>query len=143
MAIRSPLFWRGCRRRPLLLFLLIVPFWTNSLIRIYGLKLFLSTRGYLNDALLWVGVIDKPLRIMYTSEAVILGLVYILLPFMVMPLYSSIEKLDKSCLEAARDLGASKLQTFIRIIVPLTMPGIIAAACWWCCRRWGCSSSPI
>ena len=59
--------------RPLLLFLLIVPFWTNSLIRIYGLKLFLSTRGYLNDALLWVGVIDKPLRIMYTSEAVILG----------------------------------------------------------------------
>lgn len=83
--------------RPLLLFLLIVPFWTNSLIRIYGLKLFLSTRGYLNDALLWVGVIDKPLRIMYTSEAVILGTVYILLPFMVMPLYSSIEKLDKSC----------------------------------------------
>lgn len=109
------------RVRPLLLFLLIVPFWTNSLIRIYGLKLFLSTRGYLNDALLWIGVIDKPLRIMYTSEAVILGLVYILLPFMVMPLYSSIEKLDKSCLEAARDLGASKLQTFIRIIVPLTM----------------------
>ncbi|PHM62935.1 spermidine/putrescine ABC transporter permease PotB [Xenorhabdus ishibashii] len=112
--------------RPLMLFLLIVPFWTNSLIRIYGLKMFLSTRGYLNDFLMWVGIIDKPLRIMYTPEAVILGLVYILLPFMVMPLYSSIEKLDKSCLEAARDLGAGKLQTFIRIIVPLTMPGIIA-----------------
>ncbi|PHM45056.1 binding-protein-dependent transport systems inner membrane component [Xenorhabdus mauleonii] len=112
--------------RPLMLFLLIVPFWTNSLIRIYGLKMFLSTRGYLNDFLLWIGIIDKPLRIMYTSEAVVLGLVYILLPFMVMPLYSSIEKLDKPCLEAARDLGAGKLQTFIRIIIPLTMPGIIA-----------------
>lgn len=112
--------------QPLLLFLLVVPFWTNSLIRVYGLKLFLSTRGYLNDALLSTGLIDQPLRIMYSSGAVILGLVYILLPFMVLPLYSSIEKLDKPCLEAVRDLGANKLQTFIRIIVPLTMPGIIA-----------------
>lgn len=114
------------RLRPLMLFLLIVPFWTNSLIRIYGLKIFLSTRGWLNDFLLSIGLIDKPFSIMYTSEAVILGLVYILLPFMVMPLYSSLEKLDKPLLEAARDLGASKLQTFIRIILPLTMPGIVA-----------------
>ncbi|MDF9347461.1 spermidine/putrescine ABC transporter permease PotB [Escherichia coli] len=76
--------------------------------------------------LLWLGVIDTPIRIMFTPSAVIIGLVYILLPFMVMPLYSSIEKLDKPLLEAARDLGASKLQTFIRIIIPLTMPGIIA-----------------
>ncbi len=65
---------------------------------------------------------------MFTPEAVILGLIYILLPFMVLPLYSSLEKLDKSCLEAARDLGASRLQTFIRIILPLTMPGIVAGA---------------
>ncbi|WP_431356950.1 spermidine/putrescine ABC transporter permease PotB [Pantoea endophytica] len=114
------------RLRPLMLFLLIVPFWTNSLIRIYGLKIFLSTRGWLNEFLLWLGVIDKPFRIMYTSEAVILGLIYILLPFMVLPLYSSLEKLDKSCLEAARDLGANKLKTFLRIILPLTMPGIVA-----------------
>ncbi|MBE5252974.1 spermidine/putrescine ABC transporter permease PotB [Mixta mediterraneensis] len=114
------------RLRSLLLFLLIVPFWTNSLIRIYGLKIFLSTRGWLNDFLLWTGVIDKPFRIMFTSEAVILGLVYILLPFMVLPLYSSLEKLDKAYLEAARDLGASKLQAFFRIILPLTMPGIVA-----------------
>lgn len=114
------------RIRPVMLFLLIVPFWTNSLIRIYGLKIFLSTRGWLNEFLLWLGMIDKPFRIMYTSEAVVLGLVYILLPFMVMPLYSSLEKLDRSCLEAARDLGASKLQTFWRIILPLTMPGIVA-----------------
>lgn len=112
--------------RPLLLFLLIVPFWTNSLIRIYGLKIFLSTKGYLNEFLLWLGVIDTPIRIMFTPSAVIVGLVYILLPFMVMPLYSSIEKLDKSYLEAARDLGANKCQTFFRIILPLTMPGIIA-----------------
>lgn len=114
------------RVQPLMLFLLIVPFWTNSLIRIYGLKVFLSTKGYLNDFLLWVGVIDKPLKIMYTPEAVILGLIYILLPFMVMPLYSSIEKLDKSYIEAARDLGANKFQRFVKIIIPLTMPGIIA-----------------
>lgn len=112
--------------QPLMLFLLIIPFWTNSLIRIYGLKIFLSTRGYLNNFLLWLGLIDKPIRIMYTQEAVIMGLVYILLPFMVMPLYLSIEKLDKSYIEAARDLGANKFQTFLRIIVPLTMPGIIA-----------------
>ncbi|EEJ7904596.1 spermidine/putrescine ABC transporter permease PotB [Salmonella enterica] len=112
--------------RPLLLFLLIVPFWTNSLIRIYGLKIFLSTKGYLNEFLLWLGVIDTPIRIMFTPSAVIIGLVYILLPFMVMPLYSSIEQLDKPLLEAARDLSASKMQTFIRIIIPLTMPGIVA-----------------
>ncbi|MDO6407996.1 MULTISPECIES: spermidine/putrescine ABC transporter permease PotB [Pantoea] len=114
------------RLRPLMLFLLIVPFWTNSLIRIYGLKIFLSTRGWLNDFLLWLGVIDEPFRIMYTPQAVILGLIYILLPFMVLPLYSSLEKLDRSCLEAARDLGANTLQRFIRIILPLTMPGIVA-----------------
>lgn len=114
------------RLRPPMLFLLIVPFWTNSLIRIYGLKIFLSTRGYLNEFLLWTGLIETPLRIMYTSEAVVLGLIYILLPFMVLPLYSSIEKLDKSYLEAARDLGANKWQSFIRIVIPLTMPGIIA-----------------
>ena len=131
------------RIRPVMLFLLIVPFWTNSLIRIYGLKIFLSTRGWLNEFLLWLGVIDKPFRIMYTSEAVVLGLVYILLPFMVMPLYSSLEKLDKPCTEAARDLGASKLQTFWRIILPLTMPGIVAGCLLVLLRRWGCSSSPI
>ncbi|STW07881.1 Spermidine Putrescine ABC transporter permease PotB [Klebsiella grimontii] len=127
-ATLSPGSWQGLpeKVRPLMLFLLIVPFWTNSLIRIYGLKIFLSTKGYLNEFLLWLGVIDTPLRIMYTPSAVIIGLVYILLPFMVMPLYSSIEKLDRPLLEAARDLGASKLQTFIRIIIPLTMPGIIA-----------------
>lgn len=109
-----------------LLFLLVLPFWTNSLIRIYGLKIFLSTRGFLNNILLGIGMIDQPLHIMYTSGAVILGLVYILLPFMVLPLYSSIKKLDTTYLEAACDLGANKIQIFTRIIVPLTIPGIMA-----------------
>lgn len=116
------------RVRAFLLFLLIIPFWTNSLLRIYALKLFLSTNGLLNQLLLSLGVVDHALRIIYTPFAVILGLVYILLPFMVMPLFVSIEKLDNSCIEAARDLGANKLQTFIRIILPLTLPGIISGS---------------
>ena len=112
--------------RPFMLFLVIVPFWTNSLIRTYGLKLMLGTRGILNNALMYLDIIDKPIRIMYTEYAVMIGLVYILLPFMVLPLYSAIEKLDNNYIEAARDLGANKFQTFIRVIFPLTMPGIIA-----------------
>ncbi|OEE62164.1 spermidine/putrescine ABC transporter permease PotB [Enterovibrio norvegicus FF-162] len=112
--------------RPFMLFMVIVPFWTNSLIRTYGLKIFLGTRGLLNDGLLTLGIIEKPLRIMYTEYAVMIGLVYILLPFMILPLYSSIEKLDNSYLEAAKDLGASKFQAFVKVILPLTMPGIIA-----------------
>ncbi|AJR08718.1 spermidine/putrescine ABC transporter permease PotB [Photobacterium gaetbulicola] len=112
--------------RPFMLFLVIVPFWTNSLIRTYGLKIMLGTRGILNNTLLYLDIIDKPLRIMYTEYAVMVGLVYILLPFMVLPLYSAIEKLDHNYIEAARDLGANKFQTFVKVIVPLTMPGIIA-----------------
>ncbi|KJG14258.1 spermidine/putrescine ABC transporter permease [Photobacterium iliopiscarium] len=112
--------------RPFMLFMVIVPFWTNSLIRTYGLKLMLGTRGILNNALMYLDIIDKPIRIMYTEYAVMIGLVYILLPFMVLPLYSAIEKLDNNYIEAARDLGANKLQTFIKVIFPLTMPGIIA-----------------
>ncbi|MEC6797375.1 spermidine/putrescine ABC transporter permease PotB [Photobacterium sp. S4TG1] len=112
--------------RPFMLFMVIVPFWTNSLIRTYGLKLMLGTRGILNNALMYLDIIDKPIRIMYTEYAVMIGLVYILLPFMVLPLYSAIEKLDNNYIEAARDLGANKVQTFIKVIFPLTMPGIIA-----------------
>ncbi|KJF80933.1 spermidine/putrescine ABC transporter permease PotB [Photobacterium angustum] len=112
--------------RPFMLFLVIVPFWTNSLIRTYGLKLMLGTRGILNNTLIYLDIIDKPLRIMYTEYAVMIGLVYILLPFMVLPLYSAIEKLDNNYIEAARDLGANKVQTFIKVIFPLTMPGVIA-----------------
>lgn len=111
--------------RPIMLFLVIVPFWTNSLIRTYGLKIVLGTQGILNQALMTLDIIDKPLRIMYTETAVMIGLVYILLPFMILPLYSAIEKLDDTYIEAARDLGANKLQTLLKVVLPLTMPGII------------------
>ncbi|MGL5468168.1 MAG: spermidine/putrescine ABC transporter permease PotB, partial [Shewanella sp.] len=80
--------------RPFMLFLVIVPFWTNSLIRTYGLKIVLGTQGILNQALMSLGLIDSPIRIMFTETAVMIGLVYILLPFMILPLYSAIEKLD-------------------------------------------------
>lgn len=111
--------------RPIMLFLVIVPFWTNSLIRTYGLKVVLGTQGVLNKALLSIGLIDTPIRIMFTETAVMIGLVYILLPFMILPLYSAIEKLDNTYIEAAKDLGANKFQTLTKVILPLTMPGII------------------
>ncbi len=111
--------------RPIMLFLVIVPFWTNSLIRTYGLKIVLGTQGILNKALIGIGIIDTPMRLMYTESAVMIGLVYILLPFMILPLYSAIEKLDDTYIEAARDLGANKLQTLTKVVLPLTMPGII------------------
>ncbi|MBS9893578.1 MULTISPECIES: spermidine/putrescine ABC transporter permease PotB [Vibrio] len=111
--------------RPFMLFLVIVPFWTNSLIRTYGLKIVLGTQGILNKSLMAMEIIDKPLRIMYTETAVMIGLVYILLPFMILPLYSAIEKLDNTYIEAAKDLGANKFQTTTKVILPLTMPGII------------------
>ncbi|NOH71628.1 spermidine/putrescine ABC transporter permease PotB [Vibrio pectenicida] len=113
------------RVRPIMLFLVIVPFWTNSLIRTYGLKIVLGTHGILNKMLLTLDIIDKPIRLMYTETAVMIGLVYILLPFMILPLYSAIEKLDTTFIEAARDLGANKFYTFTKVILPLTMPGII------------------
>ena len=93
--------------RPIMLFLVIVPFWTNSLIRTYGLKIVLGTQGVLNKSLMAMEIIDKPIRLMYTETAVMIGLVYILLPFMILPLYSAIEKLDNTYIEAAKDLGAN------------------------------------
>ncbi|MCK6264995.1 spermidine/putrescine ABC transporter permease PotB [Vibrio sp. ZSDE26] len=111
--------------RPFMLFLVIIPFWTNSLIRTYGLKIVLGTQGVLNKSLLALDIIEKPIRLMYTETAVMIGLVYVLLPFMILPLYSAIEKLNGSYIEAAKDLGATKFQTFTKIILPLTMPGII------------------
>lgn len=114
------------RWRPILLFLIIVPFWTNSLIRTYALKAVLGTKGLLNQSLLSLGIIEQPLRIMFTETAVVIGMVYILLPFMILPLYAAIEKLDGRLLEAARDLGAGALPRFVRVVLPLTMPGIVA-----------------
>lgn len=112
--------------RPFLLFLVVLPFWTNSLIRIYGMKVFLGVKGVLNTMLMDMGILSEPIRILNTEVAVIIGLVYLLLPFMILPLYSAIEKLDGLLLEAARDLGANAVQRFFRVILPLTMPGIVA-----------------
>ncbi len=112
--------------RAVCLFLMIIPFWTNSLIRTYALKMLMGNKGLFNDTLLALGIIDAPIRMIYTEFAVIFGLTYILLPFMVLPLMASFDRLDRSLLEAARDLGANAWQRFWRIIVPLTMPGIIA-----------------
>ncbi len=103
--------------RPFMLFLVIVPFWTNSLIRTYGLKIVLGTQGILNKSLMAMEIIDKPMRLMYTETAVMIGLVYILLPFMILPLYSAIEKLDNTYIEAAKDLGANKFQTITKVIL--------------------------
>ncbi|MEG9530125.1 spermidine/putrescine ABC transporter permease PotB [Mannheimia indoligenes] len=112
--------------RPFLLFLVVLPFWTNSLIRIYGIKIFLGVKGVLNETLLAIGLINEPLRLLNSEAAIIIGLVYILLPFMILPLYSSIEKIDNRLLEAAKDLGANAFQRFVKVTIPLTMPGIVA-----------------
>ena len=120
---RVGLAWRG-----VLLTLVIVPFWTNSLIRIYAIRSLLAAKGAMNSLLLALGLIDEPVRLLYTGWAVGLGLVYVLLPFMILPLYSSFEKLDRRLIEAAADLYAGRWAIFRHVIVPLTAPGI-AAGC--------------
>lgn len=104
--------------------LVIVPFLTNSLIRMYGWIVLLRKEGIINSVLEYVGLIDKPLQLMYNDLGIIIGMVYTLLPFMILPLYSAVSKIEKCTIEASRDLGASKFQTFIRIIVPQTLSGL-------------------
>jgi len=114
------------KRKNLFLLLIIIPFWTNSLIRTYALIFIIKSQGLLNTALLLLGLISEPLEILYTDTAVLVGLIYTLLPFMILPLYSSIEKLDPCHLEAAKDLGAGRLRAFWEVTLPLTWPGILA-----------------
>lgn len=114
------------RYKPIWLLLVIIPFWTSSLIRTYAILALIKTKGIINTLLLKIGLIHHPLHILYSYEAVIIGTVYTLLPFMILPLYASIEKLDYRLIDAARDLGASSFRRFMRITLPLTMPGIIA-----------------
>ena len=116
------------KHRSLLLLLVIIPFWTSSLIRTYAIMAILKAKGILNTMLLAMGLIDQPLQILYSYTAVLIGCIYDLLPFMILPLYANIEKLNDEYLEAARDLGAGWFTTFIKIIIPLTMPGIIAGS---------------
>lgn len=112
--------------RNILLMLIIVPFWTNSLIRTYAWIVLLRTEGVINTVLLQLGVISEPFEMLYNTGAVMVGLAYTLFPFMVLPLYASIEKLDQNLLEAASDLGAKPWQTFAKVTLPLTMPGVVA-----------------
>ena len=116
----------SARWRPLLLLLVIVPFWTSSLVRTYAMMIVLKTQGLLNQTLLALGLIAEPLELLYTEPAVILGMLYTLLPFMILPLYAALEKFDLRLIEAARDLGAGKITIFLRIVIPLTLPGIVA-----------------
>jgi ABC-type spermidine/putrescine transport system, permease component I len=116
------------RNRPFLLLLVIIPFWTNSLIRTYALILILGAQGMVNKLLLWAGVIDAPLAMMYTPFAVFVGLSYTLLPFMVLPLYASLEKLDPKLVDAAKDLGAGPFRAFWNVTLPLTLPGVVAGS---------------
>jgi spermidine/putrescine transport system permease protein len=111
------------RWKPILLLLVVLPFWINLLIRTYSLIAVFRTNGYLNAVLGTVGL--GPYEMLYNNASVIFGLVYVYMPFMVLPLYATIERLDKSFLEASLDLGATQFTTFLKVTVPLTMPGIV------------------
>ena len=114
------------QRRNLLLVLIILPFWTSFLVRIYAWMGLLRPTGIINTALQSLGMIDAPLQLLNTSGAVYLGIVYAYLPFMVLPLYARLEKLDGALLEAAADLGAKPWQVFLHVTLPLSLPGVLA-----------------
>lgn len=112
--------------RGVLLLLIILPFWTNSLVRTYAMIMLLRTEGLINTLLMSLNLINEPLKLLYNNTAVLIGMVYMMFPFMVMPLYSSIEKMDFSLLDAASDLGASPAKAFMKVTLPLTKGGIIS-----------------
>ncbi len=114
--------------REIWVFLVTIPFWTNLLIRTFAMQQVIRNEGLLNNALIWLGVISSPLQIMYTDTANLLGMTYVYLPLMVLPLYASIEKLDFRLVEAGYDLYANRFQVLRRIVIPLVMPGIIAGS---------------
>lgn len=108
-----------------MMLLIMVPFWTSSLIRMYGWILILQAKGVLNGFLMKLGLIEEPLKILYSYPAVVIGMVYALLPFMVLAVYSSVEKMDWSYVEAARDLGANAVKAFFTVTFKLTLPGLL------------------
>ena len=112
--------------RNILMLMVVLPFWTSFLLRVYAWIGILKNNGLLNNLLMWLGVIDEPLVIMQTDIAVYIGIVYSYLPFMILPLYSNLEKMDVTLLEAAADLGCRPWQAFYKITLPLSMPGIVA-----------------
>ena len=116
------------KKKKILYMLVIIPFWTNSLIRIYGWRTFLGTNGWLNIILQLLNITDGPIDFLYKTGATVLGMVYCLIPFMILPLYTSIEKLDVTLLEASSDLGAGSMKTFVNVILPLTSGGIFSGS---------------
>ena len=112
--------------KKIMMFLIMVPFWTSSLIRIYGWLIVLQAKGIFNGILQALGLIDEPLKILYTYPAVLVGMVYALLPFMILAVYSSVEKMDWTLVEAARDLGASPAKAFLTVTLKLTLPGLMS-----------------
>lgn len=120
---KLPVRWRTAA-----LVLVVVPFWTNFLIRIYAWIVLLNTQGLLNDALVGVGLTDERRSMLYTPGAVVVGLVYIYLPLMILPLYAAIERLDRELLEASSDLGASRWRTLWSITLPMTLPGVLTGS---------------
>lgn len=108
-----------------IMLLVMVPFWTSSLIRMYGWIILLQAKGVFNTLLMKLGIIQEPLKILYSYPAVVIGMVYALLPFMVLSVYSSVEKMDWSLVEAARDLGASRPMSFLTVTLKLTLPGLL------------------
>ena len=114
------------RARAVVLLLVIVPFWTNALIRIYGWRILLLANGPVNTLLLKLGLIQEPLKLLYNEGAVLLGMVYALLPFMILPTFTTVDKMDFTTVEAARDLGAPPWYAFFTITLPLTLSGLMA-----------------
>lgn len=116
------------RWKMLFLFLITLPFFASLVVRLFAWVLILRPSGWINEVLLGVGVISRPLDMLYTEGAVVLGMVYVFIPFMFLPLYASLEKLDRSLLEASSDLGASRLKTFLRVTIPLSVPGMVGGS---------------
>ena len=116
------------KKKKILYMLVIIPFWTNSLIRIYGWRSFLGTSGWINSILQGLHIVNEPVDLLYKQGTTILGMVYCLIPFMILPLYTAIEKLDTSFLEASSDLGARPSSTFFEVILPLTSSGIFSGS---------------
>lgn len=113
------------RWRLVFLFLITLPFFSSLIVRLYAWLLILKPSGILNSALMGVGLISEPLEILYTPAAVVLGMVYVMVPFMFLPLYSAVDNLDHALVEASADLGATRLQTFLKVVLPQTLPGIL------------------
>lgn len=116
------------KKKQLLYMLVIIPFWTNSLIRIYGWRTFLGSSGWLNSLLQFLHITSGPVDFLYKQGTTVLGMVYCLIPFMILPLYTAIEKLDGNLLEASSDLGAKPVSTFLEVILPLTSGGIFSGS---------------